>query len=51
MREHADKPRDPGFVAFGIARMLPPKVQDDPIAMDALALLVGAIFKLTRHEG
>lgn len=46
MREHAVAPREVGSVALGILRMLPPEIQDDPLAASAIASVVGAIYRI-----
>lgn len=46
MREHAAAPREPGSVAMGILRMLPPQVQDDPQAASAVASIVGVLYRI-----
>lgn len=46
MREHAAEPREPGFVALGILRMLPPEAQDDPRSAPTIASIVGLLYRI-----
>lgn len=50
MREHATEPREVGSVALGILRMLPPEIQDDPLAASAVASIVGVLYRIAGFD-